>query len=29
KSHCSHLEAALRNGERSDVDAKELYVELR
>ncbi|GKD77062.1 zinc finger MYM-type protein 1-like protein [Tanacetum coccineum] len=29
KSHCSHLEAALRNGERSDVDEKDLYVELR
>ncbi|GKA40753.1 zinc finger MYM-type protein 1-like protein [Tanacetum coccineum] len=29
KSHCSHLEAALKNSERSDVDANDLYMELR
>nr|GEY54674.1 zinc finger MYM-type protein 1 [Tanacetum cinerariifolium] len=29
KSHCSHLEAALKNNEQSDVDAKDLFVELR
>ncbi|GJU88943.1 zinc finger MYM-type protein 1-like protein [Tanacetum coccineum] len=29
KSHCSHLEVALKNSERSDVDANELYMELR
>ncbi|GKB32931.1 zinc finger MYM-type protein 1, partial [Tanacetum coccineum] len=29
KSHCSHLEVAPKNGEQSDVDAKNLYVELR
>ncbi|GKD81388.1 zinc finger MYM-type protein 1 [Tanacetum coccineum] len=29
KSCCSRLEAALRNGDRSDIDANELYVELR
>ncbi|GJZ02219.1 zinc finger MYM-type protein 1-like protein, partial [Tanacetum coccineum] len=29
KSCCSRLEAALKNGDRSDIDAKELYVELR
>ncbi|GJT63778.1 zinc finger MYM-type protein 1 [Tanacetum coccineum] len=29
KSHCSRLEAALRNVEQSDVDAKDLYVEMR
>ncbi|GKD99569.1 zinc finger MYM-type protein 1-like protein, partial [Tanacetum coccineum] len=28
KSHCSHLEAALRNNEQSDVDANDLFVEL-
>ncbi|GJY53512.1 zinc finger MYM-type protein 1-like protein [Tanacetum coccineum] len=29
KSHCSHLEAALKNSKRSDVDANDLYMELR
>ncbi|GJZ15530.1 zinc finger MYM-type protein 1-like protein [Tanacetum coccineum] len=29
KSHCSHLKAALKNSERSDVDANDLYMELR
>ncbi|GJS04872.1 zinc finger MYM-type protein 1-like protein [Tanacetum coccineum] len=29
KSHCSHLEAALKNNEQSDVDANDLFVELR
>nr|GEU90746.1 zinc finger MYM-type protein 1 [Tanacetum cinerariifolium] len=29
KSHCSHFEAALKNNEQSDVDAKDLFVELR
>ncbi|GJW95987.1 zinc finger MYM-type protein 1-like protein [Tanacetum coccineum] len=29
KSCCSRLEAALKNGDRSNIDAKELYVELR
>ncbi|GKF12451.1 zinc finger MYM-type protein 1 [Tanacetum coccineum] len=29
KSCCSRLEAALKNGDRSDIDANELYVELR
>ncbi|PWA54786.1 zinc finger MYM-type protein 1 [Artemisia annua] len=29
KSHCSHLEAALKNNEQSDIDAKDLFVELR
>nr|GEV57987.1 zinc finger MYM-type protein 1-like [Tanacetum cinerariifolium] len=29
KSHCSHLEAVLKNNEQSDVDAKDLFVELR
>ncbi|GKA90394.1 zinc finger MYM-type protein 1 [Tanacetum coccineum] len=28
KSHCSNLEAALKNNEQSDVDAKDLFVEL-
>nr|GEW09797.1 zinc finger MYM-type protein 1-like [Tanacetum cinerariifolium] len=28
KSHCSHLEAALKNNEQSDVDAKDLFVEV-
>ncbi|GJZ06063.1 zinc finger MYM-type protein 1 [Tanacetum coccineum] len=29
KSHYSHLEAALKNNEQSDVDAKDIFVELR
>ncbi|PWA74998.1 zinc finger MYM-type protein 1 [Artemisia annua] len=29
KSYCSHLEAALKNNEQSDIDAKDLFVELR
>ncbi|GKC00947.1 zinc finger MYM-type protein 1, partial [Tanacetum coccineum] len=29
KFHCSHLEVALKNNEQSDVDAKDLFVELR
>nr|GEU99703.1 zinc finger MYM-type protein 1 [Tanacetum cinerariifolium] len=29
KSHCSYLEAALKNYEQSDVDAKDLFVKLR
>ncbi|PWA78549.1 zinc finger MYM-type protein 1 [Artemisia annua] len=29
KSHCAHLEVALKNNEQSDVDAKDLFVELR
>nr|GEV69515.1 zinc finger MYM-type protein 1-like [Tanacetum cinerariifolium] len=29
KSHCSHLEAALKNNEQSDVDANDLFVKLR
>ncbi|PWA86788.1 zinc finger MYM-type protein 1 [Artemisia annua] len=29
KSHCSHLEDALKNNGQSDIDANDLYVELR
>ncbi|GJU41520.1 hypothetical protein Tco_1194477 [Tanacetum coccineum] len=29
KSHCNHLEAALKNSERPDVDAKDLYMKFR
>ncbi|PWA80531.1 hypothetical protein CTI12_AA196460 [Artemisia annua] len=29
KSYCSHHEAALKNNEQSDIDAKDLFVELR